>query len=707
MSFLAPLFFAGLAAIAVPIIVHLIQRERKDIIEFPSLMFIRKIPYQSVERRRIHNWPLLLLRAAAMALLVAAFARPFFEVDPVRAAAATSGAREVVILLDRSASMGYGNHWTRAQDEAKKIAGTLSGEDRATLVAFGTNVEEVVRATGDQGRLQSAIGELTVTSEATRYARALRLGQSLLSRSTLPRKEAYLISDFQKSGWARQEEISMPEGATITPVSVAELETSGLAISSISLARASFAKEERVTITAGVTNRSAQAVTKLPVSLEIDGRPVGTREVTVGPNASGAVTFDTVTVAESNMRGTIRAGTDALPKDNVFHFVLSPSRPVSVLVIAGEAAPQNSNLYLTTALGIGTTPPFITEVVTVSRVTSKHFEGRSAVILNDSTAVPTATSELLKRFVEQGGGLLMAVGQRSPFGDNAPLVPGKLGAPIERSGNKGGTLGFLDYSHPVFEPFKDPRNGNFANVRFFGYRALTPAETDKVLARFDDGAVAMAERKVGSGRVIAFTSPLDDSWSDFPVKAMYLPLLRGLMGYLAQYQESESWHTVGRTLDIATPIAAIVREGQAGSTSGAQRVASGVVVAPSGAQTTLGEGGAPSIELAEQGFYQVRLQGLGDRRPYSVAVNLDPAESDLSALSPAEFLGAATGGAAVTTSGQSLERPEATAEDVEKKQAIWWFLLLGGIAALILESALSNRLSRRFGAGLVPGGTAR
>ena len=51
-----------------PMLVHLIQRERKDVVEFPSLMFIRKIPYQSVERRRIHNWLLLLLRAAAMAL---------------------------------------------------------------------------------------------------------------------------------------------------------------------------------------------------------------------------------------------------------------------------------------------------------------------------------------------------------------------------------------------------------------------------------------------------------------------------------------------------------------------------------------------------------------------------------------------------------------------------------------------------------------
>ena len=96
MSFLAPLFFLGLAAIAIPIYVHLIQRERKDVIEFPSLMFIRKIPYQSVERRRIHNWWLLLMRLGAMAAIVAAFSRPFFEVDPVSAAANATGAREVV-----------------------------------------------------------------------------------------------------------------------------------------------------------------------------------------------------------------------------------------------------------------------------------------------------------------------------------------------------------------------------------------------------------------------------------------------------------------------------------------------------------------------------------------------------------------------------------------------------------------------------------
>src|SRR3954466_15118724 len=114
MAFLSPLFLVGLAAIAIPVLVHLIQRERKRVVAFPSLMFVRRIPYQSVRRRRIRHWLLLALRAAALALLVLAFARPFFRESAI-ALAASGGAREVVILLDQSASMGYGDHWQRAQ----------------------------------------------------------------------------------------------------------------------------------------------------------------------------------------------------------------------------------------------------------------------------------------------------------------------------------------------------------------------------------------------------------------------------------------------------------------------------------------------------------------------------------------------------------------------------------------------------------------
>src|SRR6476620_5857706 len=121
MSFLAPLFLIASAAIAIPIFVHLIQRERKRVIQFPSLMFIQKIPYQSVQRRRLRHLFLLAMRAAAILLIVGAFARPFFPQGAAAAMAAVGGSREVVILLDQSASMGYMDQWTRAKAEASGV----------------------------------------------------------------------------------------------------------------------------------------------------------------------------------------------------------------------------------------------------------------------------------------------------------------------------------------------------------------------------------------------------------------------------------------------------------------------------------------------------------------------------------------------------------------------------------------------------------
>ena len=149
----------------------------------------------------------------------------------------------------------------RAGRGAARSSRSLGGEDRATLVLFGTGAEEAVRADvrpRHGSRRRSATPRCRRTR--TRYAPALRLAQSLLSRSALPRKEAYLISDFQKTGWERQEEIQLPEGATLTPDlgrRRRDLEPGG-DVGRDSSARRS-PSEERVTITAGLTNRSATA----------------------------------------------------------------------------------------------------------------------------------------------------------------------------------------------------------------------------------------------------------------------------------------------------------------------------------------------------------------------------------------------------------------------------------------------------------------
>lgn len=694
MSFLAPLFLAALAAAAVPIFVHLIQRERRKIVEFPSLMFVQRIPFQSVERRRIHNWWLLLLRLTALIAVVAAFARPFFPVDPV--AAAATGDREVVILLDRSASMGYGDRWARAQAEANRVVGTLSGGDRATLVLFDDSPEETVRATSDAGTLQGAIANATVTAGATRFAPALRLAQSRLSMSGSSRKEAFLISDFQRSGWARQEDIQLPEGATLTPIPITDEQVENVAVTSVVMQREPFSGAERVTVTAAVANRGGSEVEDLEVTLEIDGRVVQRRTVALEAGASDAVLFEPITLAGANAQAVVRAGTDGLPADDTFHFVLSPTRPVSVLVVQGEDAPAQSGLYLRTALDLGREPSFQSESVAASRLTSSMLDGRSLVVVNDA-ALSTTAAQALVAFAERGGGVLLVLGERAPAGGNWPLLPGSLSAPVERMAVRGATLGYLDYSHPVFDEFQDPRNGSFSGMRFLKYRGLQPGGDDRVLARFDDGAAAMVERRVGAGRVIALASTLDGTWNDVPRHAMYLPLVHELSAYLAQHELSEAWQTVGRMFDISSPVGALVRDGQMGAPGATGMGVRGVVVSPSGQQVTLGAGGAESIELTEQGFYSVRLAGSGDRAPYVVAVNLAPEESDLESVAPETFLSAVSAPSGLEAGTAPMDLEPLTPADMEKRQSIWWFLLVGGLIALLAEAALSNRLSRKAG----------
>jgi hypothetical protein len=591
MSFLTPLFFAGLAALAVPVLVHLIQRERKRVVEFPSLMFVRRIPYQSVRRRRIRHWALLLLRAAALVLIVLAFARPFLP-QAASATAAAAGAREIVIVLDQSASMGYGDHFARAQDAARNIVRGMNNGDRATLVLFARNAEENMRATPDRGRLEGAITAAKVTAGSTRYGPAIKLAESILSRSNVARREAVLISDFQKSGWSGSEEARFPEGMTLRTISVASDNTTNLSIPSVSFARAAFSGQERITVTAGLSNKSGAAIRDVPVRLEVDGHEIESQKATIQPHASASVTFTQFTLAGPNVRGVVRAGTDPMPADNTFHFVLTPSEPVSVLVVDSGAA--DASLFLSKALAIGTTPTFHVETTTPGRVSPSSFDKRSVVVLNDTNFPPGGGAGALKQYVQRGGGLLVVMGEHTswPAGE-AELLPGKLGAPVNRISGRSGSLGFLDYSHPVFEVFKAPRSGDFSAAHFFEYRAIEPAPADRVLARYDDGAVAAVERKVGTGRIIAWTSTLDDTWTDVAVKPVFLPLVHQLVRYLARYEQNASWMTVGQVLDL----------------NARGRGRDRIVVTPSGerlAPGAAGENVVGLVELTEQGIYSRR-----------------------------------------------------------------------------------------------------
>jgi hypothetical protein len=172
MTFLAPLFALALAGLAIPVLLHLTQKEKKEVVYFPSLMFVRKIPYQASRRRRIQHWFLLMLRCAALALIILAFTRPLWNTGDAPIALG-QGAREVVVLLDNSYSMGYGPRWQAAVSAANNVVSGLGASDRASIVTFGSGTEILIRNTAEHSALNGAIASAKPGASATRYSPAL------------------------------------------------------------------------------------------------------------------------------------------------------------------------------------------------------------------------------------------------------------------------------------------------------------------------------------------------------------------------------------------------------------------------------------------------------------------------------------------------------------------------------------------------------
>ena len=692
MSFLTPAFFAALAAIAVPVFIHLIQREKKQIVHFPSLMFLEKIPYKSVQRRRIHNWALLLLRISAIVLIIIAFARPFFNKVTLASPAAV-GAREVVILLDRSYSMGYADRWQRAQAEARRAVNGLAAGDRASLVFFDRGANVDARSTEDRVRLLSAINAAKVGAGATRYAPALKVAQSILDQSQRPRREAILISDFQKVGWEGTQDIRFPAGARLTPAPVTDGATSNVAVSSVAFQRGDFSGQERVTLTAGLQNKSEKPAAGVEIALDLNGRQVQSQRITIEANASGSVTFQPFVLPSAMMRGTVRAATDALPRDNNFYFTLSPGRPVSILIVERAGAGRDLSLYLARALGIGRQPPFKLDVKPIERLAPEDLGSHDVVILND-LPISGGLADRVKNFVEKGGGLFVVLGDHSTWPDTLAIMPGTIAPAVDRGLGRTGTIGYLDFSHPVFELFRAPRSGTFADARIFRYRGLNVAAPSRVLARFEDGGVAFAQRDSGQGRVLVWATTLDNLWSDLVLKPVFLPFAHRAVMYLSKYEDPSPWQTVGQVYaEKGTGRSRIAL-----SPSGLRLPVAAAAARAATPNAPRPEAAAPDadalLELDEQGFYEVRDAAGGAATGTALAVNLDTSESDLSPLDPQELVAAVTGRARGNDSTVGDDSVEVRPADLERRQAIWWYLLLAGVVILAAETLLSNRLSR-------------
>ena len=409
-----------------------------------------------------------------------------------------------------------------------------------------------------------------------------------------------MVSDFQAAGWdadvGETASLRLPRGLVVTPVRVSETDSAyNVTVGGAEIVRSTVAERERVTVTARLTVNGTPPAS-IPVRLEVDGRQVEGGTASFGEGNSANVTFAPLTLPErGSTRGTIRIDSDNLKADDALNFTLSSDQRMGVLIVNGPGVGEGSSYFLERALSIGNAPGFRVEVRRTGQLTAADIAANPVIIMHQSGIPSGDIGDRLKSHVERGGGLIMLTGENA-LGDWPGVLPSVPG-PVDRRNSGGTNVGYVDTGHPVFEAFAGPRTGDFGGARIYRYRPLPSSSFPRILARFGDGGVALAERPVEAGRLLVWSSTLDGSWNDLALQPIFLPFLHQLVKYAAGYNPGRSWLMVGDPFDLRS--------------LGPAAEGFDVTLTPSGERIELA--GETEIQLKEVGFYEMRSSGSTER----------------------------------------------------------------------------------------------
>lgn len=674
MSFLTPLFFLGVAALAAPILVHLVRRTRARRVQFPALVFVRQVPQRTIRRRTLHNLLLLLLRCLAILLIVIAFTRPFFNSGS--AAKDSNAAGATVILIDNSLSMRREGLFAEAQRRAQTALDEARNDEQIALVSFDKRYTIVNRFIADKNRVRTGLETLSSGWDGTDYEQALRGAESLLSETdTTGPKRIVMISDFQMPGWT-------PASATFKLSNNTQLTTldvggnnpqPNVAITNVEARGVVFGQKYLDNLVVHVSNFSDTPRDHVQVDFQINDQTVEKRDISLNSRDSRGVEFTGFNLNEGTNRCTIDVVTGDFAPDNRFYFTLRRETPAKALIVESASRGRSDSLHLQSALTTNEDLPFTFTLKSTGSVDPTSISDYALVVLNDTGPISPALADTLAKFVNAGGQMIVSTGPRTQadaFNTSLQQVsPVTLREPVQTKAGESVAITEVKFDHPIFEVFQE--SGRLASANVIGYFRSEPRQNAAVLARFEDGSPALVEARTGKGRVLLFASSLGPSWNDLPLTPLYLPFIHQMVRY-AGTREENAWYGLGQTFTVGKQ----------------QEAAPPAVDTPGGARLTesrLTPDGDLLVTAREPGFYRLRYNAA----PGYAAVNSDGAEGDFTKLNFGEFVAGVTGGAG--NAEGSGTNGNLSNEEVEGRQRVWWSLLLVALLLLLAESFLARR----------------
>ena len=654
MGFLSPWFLLGLAAIGLPIYVHLLRRHTTTPLPFSSLMFFERGTQSSTRHRRLRYLLLFSLRAALLLLLVLAFANPF-----IRFAGAAANNKLLLVAVDDSFSMRAGSRFADAKQAALQLLASRPRSQPAQVIALGARLSVLTQPIQDAGALRSAVESMQPTDARANLGELARGVRALVETVRTP-VELHLFSDMQKTGMPPNlSDLQLPANVTVVlhPVGTA---APNWTVESIN-APPQVADPKKSRVQAVIAGYGTPAATKT-VSLLVHGNPIATRKVEIPANGRATVEFPSLDVPYGLNQCAIRidAG-DGFPADDQSVFAVKRSDPERVLFVH-QAGDTRSPLYFGSALAAGTQAAFIVQSIESEKTTDIDPAKYAFVVLSDALVLPSIFENALSQYVRKGGSVLIATGTSAAHRAHIPIFGGYSSNPHGYAREGFATVGETDLTHPVMADAS-----GWADLKIY-YVAGIDASGARVIVRLTDQTPLLLEKQIGEGHVLVFASGLDNFTNDLALRPAFVPFVDRTARYLAGSD------TMGgsKLVDSYVPL----------RTAAAQTSAGVEIVGPDGrrALSLTEAAAAQSFQLTRAGFYQIRF---ANGKNALIGVNPDRRESDLQPIA-ADLL---------QLWGKGSSTPQSAGHVPEKKNAhsIWWYVMLLVLVAAVAESIVASR----------------
>jgi hypothetical protein len=659
MGFLSPWFLLGLAAIGLPIYVHLLRRHVTTPLPFSSLMFFERGTQSSTRHRRLRYLVLFSLRAALLLLLVLAFANPF-----IRRASSGVNDKLLLVVVDNSFSMKAGSRFADAKRGALELLASRPRAQHAEVMALGGRLAVLTQPIQDAGALRSAVESIQPGDSRANLGELAHGVRALVETVRTP-VELHLFSDMQKSGMpANFSDIALPANVSVVPHPVGNAATPNWTVEGVNapaqLADPKDPKKSRVQ--AVIAGYGTPAASKT-VSLIVNGNTIATRKVEIPPDGRAAVEFQPLDVPYGLNHCAIRIDSaDGFAADDVSMFAVKRSDPERVLFVH-QASDSRSPVYFSAALSAANQAAFTVQSIDSGKSADIAPSKYAFVVLSDAMALPSIFENALLRYVQSGGSVLIATGTSAAHHARIPIYGGYTSDAHVFTREGYATVGQTDHTHAVMN------ETGWADLKVY-YVAGVDAGQARVITRLTDSTPLLLEKQLGEGHVLLFASGFDNLTNDLPVRPAFVPFVDRTARYLSGSDNVSS----SRLVDSFVPL----------RTSAASNPSAGVeILDPDGhrALSLTEAAAAQSFQLTRAGFYRIRFANGKDAL---IAVNPDRRESNLEPIAN-DLL--------QLWSGHSTTPAAAVGYVQEKNTAhsIWWYVMLLVLVAAVAESIVASR----------------